>query len=87
MAPRHNRAVTFVILLVPAIVMSGLSLWLFRAHWIPLLVAVAGVAIAITGSTRPLRTPGLIVLVLAQFLALFLTALVSVAVDCSLHCN
>ena len=87
MATIHSRARIFGTLLVPEIVMTVVSLWLFLANWIALVVGLVGSRRAPQARTHPLRTPGVMILAAAQVVALVVTAIAAVMVDCALHCS
>jgi hypothetical protein len=86
-AEGHSRATIFAVLLLPAIALGGFSWWFFVAEWIGVAVLVVGVVIAAIGSTRPLKTTGLLQLVAVQVGMLISTAAVGVVIDCGRHCS
>jgi hypothetical protein len=75
------------VLLVPAIVLGGFSLWSFEASWIGVAVLLVGIAVAVLGSTRPLKTSGVAQLLVIEVGLLVSTAVVGVAIDCARHCS
>jgi hypothetical protein len=83
----HSRATSFAVLLLPAIALASYSWWFFAAKWIGVAVLAVGVLIATKASTRPLKTMGLVTLVVVEVGVLISTAVVGVAIDCARNCS
>ena len=75
------------VLLVPAIVLGGFSIWNFEASWIGVAVLLVGLVVAALGSVRPLNTSGLAQFLVVEMGLLVSTAVVGFAIDCSRHCS
>ena len=75
------------VLLVPAIVLGGFSMWFFAASWIGVAVLIVGVVVAALASVRGPTTGDVVLLVVVEVLMLVATAVVGFAIDCSLHCS
>jgi hypothetical protein len=43
------------VLLVPAVVLGGFSMWFFEASWIGVAMLLVGVVVAVLGSIRPVK--------------------------------
>ena len=86
-AEGHSRTTILAVLLVPAIVLGGFSMWNFEALWIGVAVLLVGVVVAVLGSTRPLKTSGLAQLFVIEVGLLVSTAGVGFAIDCARHCS
>jgi len=83
----HSRTTALVVLLLPAIVLGGFSMWFFEARWIGVAVALVGVAIAALASVRGATAGDLVLLVVIEVVMLMGTAVVGFAIDCSRHCS
>ena len=83
----HSRATILAVLLVPALVLGGFSMWSFAASWIGVAVLLVGVVVAALGSVRPLKTSGLAQLLVFEVVLLVSTAVVGLAIDCARHCS
>ena len=74
-------------LLVPAVVLGGFSMWFFEASWIGFAMLLVGVVVAVLGSIRPLKTSGLLQVLVVEVGLLGATAVVGFAIDCGRNCS
>lgn len=75
------------VLLVPAIVLGGFSMWFFEASWIGVAMLLVGVGIAAIGSMWPLNTSAVVQVLVVEVGLLVATAVVGFAIDCSRNCS
>ena len=75
------------VLLIPAIVLGGFSMWFLEASWIGVAMILVGVAVAAIGSMWPLNTSAVVAVLAVEIGLLFATAIVGFAIDCARHCS
>jgi hypothetical protein len=83
----HNRATILAVLLVPAVVLGGFSMWFFEASWIGVAMLLVGVVVAVLGSIRPVKTSSLLQILVVEVGLLVVTAVIGFAIDCGRNCS